>query len=95
MRASDNEMQRLTDNIVDMLTAGNRPIRILLFGGIFLAWLIMTILAKIFGVNTNVDGDINFSYVILIMISLFTGFGASYALVNFLDARKRQRERQK
>ncbi len=85
-------MQRLIDKIVDVLTAGNRPIRILLFGGIFLAWLIMTLLAKIFGVNTNIDEDINLPYVILVMISLFTGFGASYALVDFLDARKRQRE---
>ena len=84
--------RRLTDIFVDALTAGNRPLRILIFGGVLLAWLTMKILAKIFGVNTNIGGDVDLPNVILIIISLLIGFGAAYSLVSFLDTIKRQRE---
>ena len=84
-------MRILVDKFVDVITAGNRPFRILLFGGVFLALLIMNILARIFGVNTKIGGDINLANVILIMVSLFIGFGISYSIVHFADASKRNR----
>jgi len=84
--------RRLTDIFVDALTAGNRPIRILIFGGVFLAWLTLTLLAKIFGVDTNIGGDVDLPNVILIIVSVLIGFGAAYSIVNFLETIKRQRE---
>ena len=84
-------MQRLIDKLVDVITEGNRPFRILFFGGVFLALIIMNVLAKIFGINTKIGGDINLANVILIIISLFIGFGISYSIIHFADANKRKR----
>ena len=84
-------MQQLVDKLVDVITAGNRPFRILLFGGIFLGLLILNILARIFGVDTNIGGDIDLANVVLIVISLLAGFGISYSIVHFADASKRKR----
>lgn len=83
--------RQVIDTFVDVITAGNRPFRILLFGGVFLALLIMNILARIFGVNTKIGGDVNLANVILIIISLFIGFGISFSIVHFADASKRKR----
>jgi len=85
-------MQQLVDKLVDVITAGNRPFRILLFGGIFLGLLILNILARIFGVDTNIGGDIDLANVVLIVISLLAGFVISYSIVHFADAHKRKRE---
>lgn len=84
-------MQSLKDKLVDVLTEGTRPFRILFFGGVFLALLIMNILAKIFGVDTKIGGDINVANVVLIIVSLFLGFGISYSIVHIADASKRKR----
>ena len=84
-------MRRLIDKFVDVITAGNRPFRILFFGGVFLALIIMNILANIFGINTKIGGDINLANVILIMVSLLIGFGVSYSIMHFADASKRKR----
>ena len=84
-------MQRLIDKFSDAVTVGNRPFRILLFGGIFLGLLLMNILAKIFNVNTKLGGDINLANVILITVSLLIGFLVSYSIVHFADANKRRR----
>lgn len=84
-------MRRLIDRFVDVITAGNRPFRILFFGGVFLALLIMNILAKIFGINTKIGGDINLANFVLITISLLMGFGISYTIIHFADASKRKR----
>ena len=87
--------RRLTDKFVDVITTGNRPFRILFFGGVFLALLIMNILAKIFGVNTKIGGDINLANFVLITISLLVGFVISYSIVHFADASKRKRTESK
>ena len=84
--------QKIIDGFVDVITAGNRPFRILLFGGIFLALLIMNILAKILGVRTDIGGDVELANVLLIVVSLFLGFGISYGIVHFADANKRKRD---
>ncbi|MCY4642314.1 MAG: hypothetical protein OXC41_06425 [Gammaproteobacteria bacterium] len=84
-------MQQLIDRFVDVVTAKNRPFRILLFGGVFLGLLIMNILARLFGVKTNIGGDIDLANAVLIVISLLAGFGISYSVVHFADASKRKR----
>ncbi len=84
-------MRQLTDKLVDIITAGNRPFRILFFGGVFLALLVMNIVAKMFGINTKIGGDINLANAILMIASLFIGFGISYSIVHFADASKRRR----
>lgn len=75
-----------------MLAEGNRPIRILLFGGIFLAWIIMTLLAKLFGINTDTSGDVELAYVIVIAVSVFSGFGISYVIFAFLENVQQEHE---
>ena len=87
----NNVAQKLVDGFVDVITSGNRPFRILLFGGIFLALLIMNILARLFGVSTKIGGDIDLANFALIVISLFLGFGISYCIVHFAHASKQNR----
>ena len=87
-----NWLQKFIDGFVDVITAGNRPFRILLFGGIFLALLIMNILAKLLGVRTDIGGDVELGNVLLIVVSLFLGFGISYCIIHFADASKRKRD---
>ena len=87
----NNVAQKLVDGFVDVITAGNRPFRILLFGGIFLALLIMNILAEFIGVSTKIGGDIDLANAVLIVISLFLGFGISYSIIHFSNASKRKR----
>ena len=86
-----NLVQKIVDGFVDVITAGNRPFRILLFGGIFLALLIMNILARLLGIRTDIGGDVELANVVLIVVSLFLGFGISYSIVYFSDASKRKR----
>ena len=88
----NNLAQKIIDGFVDVITAGNRPFRILLFGGIFLALLIMNILAKLLGVRTDIGGDVELANVTLIVVSLFLGFGISYTIVHLSTASKRKRE---
>ena len=87
----NNVAQKLVDGFVDVITAGNRPFRILLFGGIFLALLIMNILAEFIGVSTKIGGDIDLANAVLIVISLFLGFGISYSIIHFSNVSKRKR----
>ncbi len=84
-------MQYIIDKLVDIIMKGTRPFRILFFGGVFLGLLLMNIFARIFDVNTKFGGDINFSNIILIIISLFMGFGISYSIIHFADASQRKR----
>ncbi|MDE0411411.1 MAG: hypothetical protein OXI37_04265 [Gammaproteobacteria bacterium] len=83
-------MNTLIDKLVDVVTAGNRPFRILLFGGIFMGLLIMNLLARLFGIKTDIGGDVNLANIVLIVISLLAGFGISYCLVHLADASKRR-----
>ena len=84
--------KEIVNKLVDIITTGTRPFRILFFGGVFLALLIMNILAEIFNVNTKLGGDINLPNIILIIVSLFAGFGISYSIVHIADASKRKRD---
>lgn len=84
-------MKLFIDKLVDVVTVGNRPFRILLFGGIFMGLLIMNLLARLFGIKTDIGGDVNLANIVLIVISLLAGFGISYCLVHFADASKRRR----
>ena len=85
-------MQSLIDKLVDFITAGTRPFRILFFGGVFLALIIMNVLAIMLEIKTKLGGDINLANVILIIVSMFLGFGISYSVIHFADASKRKRK---
>jgi len=85
-------MQKLIDIIVDVITTGTRPFRILFFGGVFLALIVMNVLAMLLGINTKLGGDINLPNIILIIVSMFAGFGISYSIIYFADASKRKRK---
>ena len=85
-------MQKLIDKIVDVITTGTRPFRILFFGGVFLALIVMNVLAMLLGINTKLGGDINLPNIILIIVSMFAGFGISYSIIYFADASKRKRK---
>lgn len=78
-------MKKLFDQVVNFLAVGNRPLRILLFGGIFLAWLIMTLLSRLFGIDTDIEADLGLANVILIIVSMLTGFGIAFMIFFYLD----------
>ena len=82
----------LWGRFIGFLSEGNRPIRILLFGGIFLAWVIMTLLSKLFDIDTDISGDVGFASVILIVVSMLTGFGLALSVFSYLDNVRRERE---
>ena len=82
----------LWNRFVVFLSEDNRPIRILLFGGIFLAWVIMTLLSKLFDIDTDISGDVGFASVILIVVSMLTGFGLALSVFSYLDNVRRERE---
>ena len=66
----------------EFITHGTRPFRILFFGGVFLALIVMNILAHIFNINMSLGEDINILNIILIIVSLFIGFGLSYSVIH-------------
>lgn len=82
--------RQLVDSFINAITSGNRPIRIFFFGGVFIAYFTMIILADIFGVNAAIGGNIDLSSAILMAISLLIGFGISYSIIHFADVIKRQ-----
>ncbi len=84
--------RQLKDKFVDAITSGNRPIRIFFFGGVFIAYFMMTILADILGVNMAIGRDIDLPSAVVMMVSLLIGFGISFSVIHFADAIKRQRE---
>ncbi len=85
-------MSLFINKFVDFLTTGTRPFRIIFFGGVFLALIIMNVLAMMLGINTKLGGDINLENIILIIISMFIGFGISYSIIHFAVASKEKRE---
>ena len=85
-------MLTLKDKFIDFLITGTRPFRIILFGGIFLALVVMNVLALVFNIDTKLGGDINLANAILMIVSLFIGFGISYSIIHFADASKRKRD---
>jgi hypothetical protein len=85
-------MNIVIDKIVDVITTGTRPFRIIFFGGVFLALIIMNVLAMMLDINTKLGGDINLANIILIIVSMFAGFGISYSIIHFAVASKEKRE---
>jgi len=79
--------------VIEFLAEGNRPIRILVFGGIVLAWLIMKILNKLLGIDTDFDDGFEFSAVLLVVVSMLGGFGISFSFYNLLERVRKDRER--
>ena len=84
-------IRQFLDFIINAITSGNRPMRVFFFGGVFLALIALAVLGKIFGVTTKIDEDVGLSNIILMIVSLFFGFGVSYSIVHFADAIKRKR----
>jgi len=52
----------------------------------------MKVLGKVLGVNTNMGGDIDLPNIILMTVSILTGFGFSYGLIRWLENAKQPRE---
>ena len=86
-------MKNFIDFLVDAITKGTRPFRILLFGGIFMALIIMNLLALMLNIDTKLGGDVDLENIILMIFSLFLGFGISYSIIHVADASKRKRNR--
>ena len=82
----------LIDKLVDVLTVGNRPIRIFIFGGIFLAYIIMLLLGKIFGIEGNVGDDGDLLNILVMIASILIGFGTSYSFIWWLENAKQPHE---
>ena len=57
-----------------------------------MAWLVMILLARLFDVETDIGGDVEFVNVILIVVSLFLGFGLAFRVFRFLENAKYERD---
>lgn len=77
-----------------MLSTGNRPLRVLLFGGVFLTWLTMMMLARLFGIETDIGGDVTIVNIILIIVSILVGFGGAFGIFFYLEGVQKRRESQ-
>ena len=84
-------MGKILDFFIDALSKGTRPIRIFFFGGVFLALFISFVLSQFLGINTKIGGDINIENIVLIIVSLFIGFGVSYSFIQLVETIKRKR----
>lgn len=82
----------MKERFIIFLMQGTRPLRILIFGGIFLAWLVMVLLAWLFNIETNIGGDIVMSNVALIAVSLLIGFGVAFWIFRFLENARYERD---
>jgi len=82
----------MIDKLVDVLTVGNRPIRIFIFGGVFLAYIIMLLLGKIFGMEGNIGDEGDLLNILVMIASILFGFGTSYSFIWWLENAKRARE---
>jgi len=85
---------KLLARFIEMLSMGNRPLRILLFGGIFFTWLIMMLLATLFGIETDIGGTVTVANIILIVISILAGFGTAFGIFLYLEGVQKRREDQ-
>lgn len=82
----------MKERFIVFLMQGTRPLRILIFGGVFLAWLVMVLLAWLFGIETDIGGDVVFANVVLIVVSLLVGFGTAYRIFRFLENARYERD---
>lgn len=72
------------NKVIAFLASGNRPLRILVFGGIILAWLIMKLLEKLLGIDADIDRGFDVAAAMLIICSILGGFGISIAIFSYL-----------
>lgn len=82
----------MKERFIVFLMQGTRPLRILIFGGIFLAWLAMVLLAWLLDIETDIGGEIVFANVMLIVVSLLIGFGIAFRIFRFLENARYERE---
>ena len=82
----------MKERFVIFLMQGTRPLRILIFGGIFLAWLVMIALAWLFDIETDIGGDVMVSNIVLIIVSLLIGFGTALWIFRLLENAKYERD---
>ncbi len=82
----------MKERFIVFLMQGTRPLRILIFGGIFLAWLVMVLLAWLLGIETDIGGDIVISNIVLIIVSLLIGFGVAFRIFRLLENAKYERD---
>ena len=82
---------KILDLLIDVITYGNRPMRIFFFGGVFFALFALLLLGQLLGVKTKIGGDVDLPNILLMIASLFIGFGVSFSIVHFADAIKRKR----
>ena len=72
--------------LIDALASGNRPIRIFLFGGIIVSYVVMQLLGRLLGVVTDIDDEFHLPAILLIAVSLLAGFGSSFSVVYYLES---------
>lgn len=80
--------QESRQKLIDALASGNRPIRIFVFGGIILAYLVMLLLGKLLDINVNIDDEFDWPGIFLMVVSLLIGFGVSFSVVQYVDTHK-------
>lgn len=82
--------EKLVDKLVNVLSVGNRPLRIFFFGGVLLAYVIMKLTAKLLGIDSASSGDIDVPNAIVMAVSILLGFAASYKIMRYLEIHKQQ-----
>ena len=82
--------EKLLDKLIDVLSVGNRPLRIFFFGGALLAYVIMKLSGKLMGIDSSSGGDIDVPNALLMVISILLGFVDSYKIMRYLEVNKRQ-----
>ena len=82
--------EKLLDKLVNVLSVGNRPLRIFFFGGVLLAYVIMKLSGKLLGIDSHSSGDIDVPNAIVMAVSILLGFAASYKIMRYLEVNKRQ-----
>ena len=82
--------EKLVDKLVNVLAVGNRPLRIFFFGGVLLAYVIMKLTAKLLGIDSASNGDIDVPNAIVMAVSILLGFAASYKIMRYLEIHKQQ-----
>ena len=79
------------DKLVDVLSVGNRPLRIFLFGGVLISYFNIPLLGMVFGIDTDTGADIDIPNAILMTLSIMTGFAISYAVMRYLENYRQKR----
>ena len=83
--------EKLSEKLVEMLSVGNRPLRIFFFGGVLLAYIIMKVAGKLIGLDANSGGDIDLPNAVLMAVSILSGFYVSYSIMRYLENNRRRK----